>query len=288
MRSSHAWLIFIAALGLAFLVTTVIQTETGYLVPSPPLPQRVHRPPSPLAAPPAPITTPGPPSSWEQFYAFLEEIQPCKKLLKVGGPSGSSSDGSKSLCLDAGFELQPGACTVLSFGINNEWSFDDAMERRGCTVYAFDPSMDVKDHTRGHNIHFYQLGVSNIRKRVMFNTLQGQLDTYSAILRKINATERVIDFLKMDVEGAEIQFFEDVLAHNVSLLANVKQIGMEIHPNVDINRRDQLWRYMHHLAALNFQLVSMEPNRWSLIGGRTGRQTSNSYELAWVNRKFRL
>ncbi|XP_018015778.1 uncharacterized protein LOC108672592 [Hyalella azteca] len=131
------------------------------------------------------------------------------------------------------------------------------------------------------------LGVSNIRKRVMFNTLQGQLDTYSAILLKINATERVIDFLKMDVEGAEIQFFEDVLAHNVSLLANVKQIGMEIHPNVDTNRRDQLWKYMHHLAALNFQLVSMEPNHWSLITSEGGRQASNSYELVWVNEKFK-
>ena len=36
-------------------------------------------------------------------------------------------------------------CLIYSFGINNEWSFDKMFESFGCQVYAFDPSMDMKD-----------------------------------------------------------------------------------------------------------------------------------------------
>jgi hypothetical protein len=36
--------------------------------------------------------------------------------------------------MDEGVAPTPGSCTVLSFGINNEWSFDDAMEEYGCDV----------------------------------------------------------------------------------------------------------------------------------------------------------
>lgn len=44
------------------------------------------------------------------------------------------ADGSKMVCLDGYLHITPGNCVVLSFGINNEWSFDDAMDRFGCHV----------------------------------------------------------------------------------------------------------------------------------------------------------
>lgn len=68
-------------------------------------------------------------------------------------------DGQKSVCLEQGKAPVPGKCVVYSFGINNEWSFDDTMGKYGCQVFAFDPSMGVKDHDRSANVHFYDIGL---------------------------------------------------------------------------------------------------------------------------------
>ncbi|RXG54160.1 hypothetical protein Avbf_16304 [Armadillidium vulgare] len=57
-----------------------------------------------------------------------------------------------------------------------------------------------------------------------------QVDRYESILSMLNLIDKKIDYLKMDVEGSEIDFLEDVLNNSVHLLNNVKQIGMEIHP----------------------------------------------------------
>jgi hypothetical protein len=76
----------------------------------------------------------------------------CRLAHDFGGhmkrkPSGL--DGQKAVCLIPAQVAPPaGDCVVYSFGINNEWSFDDNMKRYGCQVYAFDPSMKAKDYDR--------------------------------------------------------------------------------------------------------------------------------------------
>ncbi|KAK7085795.1 hypothetical protein SK128_017050, partial [Halocaridina rubra] len=74
-----------------------------------------------------------------------------------------ADDGRKAVCLDPVLGITPGNCSVLSFGINNEWSFDDAFDRFGCKVYAFDPTMGAEDHQRSTNIRFLNLGIGNIQ-----------------------------------------------------------------------------------------------------------------------------
>lgn len=56
-----------------------------------------------------------------------------------------------------------------------------------------------------------------------------QVDRYVNVLKKIGHLNSTIDYLKVDVEGAEINFFTDIFTSNTNLLKNVKQIGMEIH-----------------------------------------------------------
>ena len=97
-------------------------------------------------------------------------------------------DGQKTVCMDAGVRPEPNRCVVYSFGINNDWSFDDMFgkvpianplhkasffrptsaslgflgffsRKYGCDVYAFDPSMNVKDHRRSKRVLFYQTGL---------------------------------------------------------------------------------------------------------------------------------
>ena len=72
----------------------------------------------------------------------------------------AAPDGHKSVCLDASVAPIYGDCLVYSFGINNQWTFDDAMDQMHCQVYSFDPSMGVADHNRTDRIHFYSIGLS--------------------------------------------------------------------------------------------------------------------------------
>lgn len=71
-----------------------------------------------------------------------------------------ASDGHKAVCLDPPIAPVFDQCLIYSFGINNEWTFDEAMADYGCQVFSFDPSMKVDDHNRTDRIHFYNVGLS--------------------------------------------------------------------------------------------------------------------------------
>ena len=57
-----------------------------------------------------------------------------------------------------------------------------------------------------------------------------QVDRYENILKKLNLIEKNIDYLKIDIEGSELDFFFDVFTRSPNVMKNIKQIGMEIHP----------------------------------------------------------
>jgi len=67
----------------------------------------------------------------------------CERVGYYGGNilnfgNESLVDGQKAICLDIGKAPQKNNCIVYSIGINNEWSFDEAMETYGCQVDLFD------------------------------------------------------------------------------------------------------------------------------------------------------
>ena len=43
----------------------------------------------------------------------------------------------KMVCLDDKFKIKPGNCVVFSFGVDNEWSFEDEFDKFGCKVSCF-------------------------------------------------------------------------------------------------------------------------------------------------------
>lgn len=52
-------------------------------------------------------------------------------------------DGNKYVCLDKLHkDVLNNQCLIYSFGIANDWSFEEAMAQLGCTVRAFDPTID--------------------------------------------------------------------------------------------------------------------------------------------------
>ena len=58
--------------------------------------------------------------------------------------------------------------------------------------------------------------------------------TYRRVLEFLNLVDATIDYLKEDIELAELKMFSNIFNEDPELLVNVKQLGMEIHPSESI------------------------------------------------------
>ena len=159
-------------------------------------------------------------------------------------PSGLD-DGQKAVCLDPQVRPPPGDCIIYSFGISNEWSFDEAMEAYGCRVFAFDPSMGKGNHNHSRNIQFFYIGLSD-RDYTMKDGWQ--MKTLSSIYKMLVPFrgERIIDYLKMDIESAEWDVLPQLIPSG--MFAKVRQLGAEFHLD---NRGDTLEIIIWRVKAIN-------------------------------------
>ncbi|XP_042890458.1 uncharacterized protein LOC122265296 [Penaeus japonicus] len=92
----------------------------------------------------------------------------CDTPVMVGGTARKEKPlilNEKWMCMDERYNFRPGNCTVYSFGIDVDWSFDDDMDKRfRCKVYSFDHTIRKQDHARSDNIKFYATGISSQKK----------------------------------------------------------------------------------------------------------------------------
>ena len=214
------------------------------------------------------------------------------------GRGVAAPDGHKAVCLDKFIAPVYGQCLVYSFGINNQWSFDEAMEQFGCQVYSFDPSMGVKDHNRTKKIHFYNLGLSGTDG---LNPSTGwSMKTASSIyemLSNSHGSSALIDVLKMDIEYSEWDAIPQMLRSGF-LTEKVKQLAVEIHFNASdsLEKFQQRVRILKDLEATfsdsisngNFVRFSSRANPWLLrpISILGGRKEYIGLELAWYNSRY--
>ena len=142
--------------------------------------------------------------------------------------------GNWPVCDDSYFRVTP-PCLVYSFGIAFDFRFDDAMGRLGCEVHSFDPSMKVKSHRRSENVTFHNLGLGaadsdNFGARHDVYVREEQrwsVRTLASLKEKLGHQDRLIDVLKVDIEGYEWAVVEDVMESGLFKL--VKQFLVEWH-----------------------------------------------------------
>ena len=133
------------------------------------------------------------------------------------------------------------------------------------------------------NVLFYRIGISDHDEER--NANGWRMATLSALRRKLHHVDDVIDYLKMDVEGAEWAVLQRWIQDGD--LSRVKQLAVEVH----LEEPDSIpWKYsiIRQLESSGFVRFFSRPNPWSAGVYLDQFNVSNPscYELAWYNSKF--
>ena len=214
----------------------------------------------------------------DRFYNVLSlPLQTvCEKSVKIGGEWLTYCgflDGDKYVCFDKlQKNLDNGDCLVYSFGIADDWSFEDLMAGLGCEVRAFDPTIDAPEK-RGDKISFKKLGLSHFtgKTTVKMNqagnkAVKAEVVTLKDAIAAFGDEGREIAYLKVDVEGSELKAIPDWV--DDGSLSHVTQIGMELHtgpvhlkPEKAAKTYEKLIRAFQKMhTKLGFRLLNYSPN----------------------------
>lgn len=224
-----------------------------------------------------------------QYFLWTNRSS-CKLVHDFGGkmwkdPALVGLDGQKAVCIDRQIVPNHNNCLVYSFGIDEDWSFDEAMEQYGCEVFAFDPTMGIDHHDHSPRIHFYRWGLSTVEDE----STKWVMHTFSYIYNNLTSRHghRIIDYLKVDIEQDEWQVVPNLIEHGI--LSNVRQLGLEIH----LPASDQIEEYREKAKVLrsleNMGMVRFDSkfNPWYAQNFTEIKVSGyGAYEIAWYNSKL--
>ncbi|XP_055868241.1 probable methyltransferase-like protein 24 [Biomphalaria glabrata] len=203
----------------------------------------------------------------------------CQRKIRMG----RIDDGGWEVCDDP--DVRPREpCIIYSFGINDDFSFDDDSARLyGCHIYSFDPSMvqSAIEYNRSSKVHFYRIGLGGT---TLINNKQWPLFTLTDIRRKLGHQNATIDIIKMDIEGSEWGALPQMLRHGE--LEGVRQFYIEYHLTRD-DRRYILPRLkaIQGLARAGFKKFYVHKNKitkTSIKGFPVSR--TRCYEVHYLRR----
>ncbi|KAH9524381.1 Methyltransferase-like protein 24 [Bulinus truncatus] len=176
--------------------------------------------------------------------------------------------GNWHICQDTPYTIKP-PCLVYSFGINFDFSFDDAMSKLGCEVHSFDPSMNKETHKRGDNSTFHNLGLSNTntdgfvpRKDLYVNKPQvWKMRTLKSVFKELGHEKRVLDVLKIDIEGHEWAVIDNMM--ETDIFKYVRQFMLEFHLFPDWPLKEDyvyLYQIYTRLREMGFREFAVGPH----------------------------
>lgn len=181
---------------------------------------------------------------WRLLYAVLVPEVFCPYPVRVGGVY----DGGKYVCNPA--RMPRTNCSIYSLGIGGDMSFDEELQtfnNNSCRIYGYDQSIQAE----WLRLRYEKIN-GKLKKVYISPISQQEQDRYTIgdLVRSNNDTS--VEFLKMDVEGAEhktlIPFLEEY---------RVCQIFLELHGST--SNHTQLLR---KVATLDYALFSYEPNAY--------------------------
>ncbi|KAJ3072283.1 Methyltransferase-like protein 24 [Quaeritorhiza haematococci] len=185
--------------------------------------------------PPAHVTESLPEGYARLFHLLHRRSYECKDLRKIGGNPNLAGDGEWNICFDFFEHLDPKSCAVYSFGINNDFSFDDHIAKAtGCEVNSFDPSMGITAFKRGEKKYFYDIGLgSESTDSFTFGDKYSmgtkgtvwKMRTLGDLMKELGTKD--IAVLKVDIEYGEWAAIDEMLKDGT--LDHIDQFVFEVH-----------------------------------------------------------
>ena len=209
----------------------------------------------------------------------------CTTKVKMGGQyilGCHAMDGHKYVCMDdLVMDFKNKECVVYSFGIRDDWAFEDMMASFGCMVYANDPTIDTPTF-KYPNIKFKKVGLSEAPMERIINQKKEIYKTFSEIISENGHSDTKISYLKMDIEGSELLGLRKWLESGS--LANVQQIAMEYH--VNDARKKSIPAFLATLRDLqiqeNYRMFNWESNSCCKNVEGTGESKEEENALAEI------
>lgn len=159
---------------------------------------------------------------------------------------GINGDGGKWIC-DVYRLKQTPSCLIYSLGSNGEFSFENETKRTlpHCDIHTF----DMRDFNCTKMCTFHKMKIAD-------GVLPGTKNL-RMVMSELNHSGRELDILKIDVEGSEYEFFEDLLHTDYHLSENIRQILVEFHFGRVIKKVNNITTYeypkLHRLFELFHQ-----------------------------------
>ncbi|KAG7370112.1 methyltransferase domain containing protein [Nitzschia inconspicua] len=146
-----------------------------------------------------------------------------------------------------------GNCTFLSFGINDDPSFDqDLGERWQCRGFAGDPT--VQHPSKLHDlVTFHSVGANMLMaNEERLKNKGGSADWWEVSFPSVRKFLKLnhINILKIDCEGCEIAWARDIIAEDPGFLFAIDQISVETHVTRTWMDTDEHVYYFGMLFAL--------------------------------------
>mmetsp|Transcript_20278 Transcript_20278/g.28894 ORF Transcript_20278/g.28894 Transcript_20278/m.28894 type:complete len:304 (+) Transcript_20278:99-1010(+) len=178
--------------------------------------------------------------------------------------------GGKQLCdFPSTAEGDP-PCAFISFGIENDYSFDtDLATKKNCRGFSADPSVVHLSQLNTSLVTFHNIGANLLHK----NTQQKKSDTEwwttsVPTLKKFLKLSK-INVLKMDCEGCEYALARDILQEEPDFFDHVDQFSFEVHlTKVWIQDTESLYYFAFLFKLLHDAGLKLQH---SVMGSCSGR-----------------
>lgn len=220
------------------------------------------------------------------YQQYINSIQAlCRNVIRIG----SNKDGGKEICVDNAY-MPKAPCLVYSFGINNQWDFDNmVVESFGCEVHGFDPSMKKKTGQVSTKVWFYNIGLGD---KDFDNEKKWEIRTLQTIRKNLKHENTTIDILKIDIDGDEWKAIPQMMKSGT--LADVKQIALETHFSRRLKQPGQpFWgnvpsdkqlACLRMLYEVGFRIFMRERNLYGLTKWPPFKNMlTNVYEISLLN-----
>ena len=145
------------------------------------------------------------------------------------GPKGdASSSGGDGDELIVGLRRLRRGCIVYSFGSNGDDQFEsDILKKTFCKVFTFDPTMSLEQEkmlSPGVLRNFHKIGLAKYDGVMEIRSTEREVRSLKRIMKDLK--HKRIDILKVDIEGAEYDVFEELSS---SGFPDIGQILVEVH-----------------------------------------------------------